>query len=173
MVGKVAPTDPGSITWEFKTLAGVPVTTRQHVGGEGGFMELRAKGANYYRAVKGINMTQGGGQAPSGEYLDVMRGSDWLFARIQENCIALLANADKIPYTDRGVDQIRSEILGVLQAGVNAGFLAEDPAPTVTAPSVADVSSTDKGNRTLPDVDFEATLAGAVHSVTIAGRLVL
>jgi len=171
--GYVAPTDPGSITWEFKTMAGVPVTAKLHVAGETGFTEMKAKGANYYREIKGLELTLGGSQAASGEYLDVMRGSDWLHARIQENVLALLANADKVPFTDAGVDQVRSEILAVLRQGIRQGFLAEDPPPTVTAPAVADVSASDKANRTLPDVEFEATLAGAVHSTTIAGRLVL
>lgn len=173
--GKAGPSEPGSITWEFKTLAGVPVTERRHFGsaGETGFTEIKAKGGNYYRQVKGLNLTLGGSQAASGEYLDVMHGSDWLHSRIQENVLALLANADKVPYTDGGVDQVRSEILAVLRQGIRNGFLAESPPPFVTAPLVADVSATDKAARSLPDVEFEATLAGAVHYTTIAGRLVL
>ena len=51
------------------------------------------------------------------------------------------------------------------------GILAADPAFTVTAPAVADVSAGDKTARTLPDVDFDATLAGAIHKVEISGTV--
>lgn len=173
ITGRVLPTDPGSITWQFKTFAGVPVTKLHHVAGQTGFTTIDSKGGNFYREVKGLNLSLGGMQAPSGEYADVMRGSDWLHARIQENVLALFANADKVPITDDGVDQVVDAIFEILQDGIDNTFLAEDPTPTVTAPKVADISATDKGNRLLPDVDFEATLAGAVHKTNIAGRLVL
>lgn len=172
LAGNVLPTDPGSITWAYRTLSGIDVTTRNHVAGETGFSEIDTKGATWYRVVKGTNLTFDG-QVASGEFADVMRGSDWTQARIEENVVALVANADKVPYTDDGVDQVKSEIRSVLRQGIRHGFLASDPEPTVTAPKVADVSSTDKGDRLLPDVEFEATLAGAIHKTTISGRLVL
>jgi len=40
---------------------------------------------------------------------------------------------------------------------------------SITVPAVADVDPNDKANRLLPDVEFEATLAGAVHKVKIHG----
>ena len=53
--------------------------------------------------------------------------------------------------------------------GILDGGLAADPAPVVTAPKVADVAAADKVARRLPDIDFTATLAGAVHEVVISG----
>jgi hypothetical protein len=41
----------------------------------------------------------------------------------------------------------------------------------VSAPDVADVSTTDRANRILPDVTFSCRLAGAFHFVEIAGTV--
>ena len=43
----------------------------------------------------------------------------------------------------------------------------------VDAPDAEDISDVDKGNRILPDVEFEVTLAGAIHEVSISGVLQL
>lgn len=103
--------------------------------------------------------------------MDVMRGTDWLAARIQERVYALLIQNDKVPFTDAGIQAVKGEILAQLQAGVARDFLASDPEPTCTVPRAADVSAADKGNRQLNNVKFRATLAGALHKVTIEGEL--
>ena len=56
-----------------------------------------------------------------------------------------------------------------LQTSVDQGFLAGSPKPKVFPPLVADVSAVDRAARYLPDVPFEATLAGAIHTVVIRG----
>jgi hypothetical protein len=84
---------------------------------------------------------------------------------------ALLINNQKIPYTDLGIDLIKSTIAAVLEDGIRAGGLAASPAPTVTAPAAADVDAITKATRVLPDVTFGATLAGAIHQLEIAGNL--
>jgi hypothetical protein len=47
--------------------------------------------------------------------------------------------------------------------------LSSDPAPVVTVPKVADISAGNKTTRTLPDMKFTGTLAGAIHKVIITG----
>lgn len=71
--------------------------------------------------------------------------------------------------TDSGIASIKNVLKAQLQQGVDRGVLASDPAPVVTAPRAADVSPVDKANRLLPDVKFQATIAGAVHAVQIRG----
>ena len=158
--------NPGSDTWMFKTLVGVNPSYLTDTE----YTNLRTKKANIYTTVSGINMTQDGWSA-SGEFLDVTRFVDWLQAEIQVRVFTRLANSDKIPYTDGGVDLIKSIIASALTDGTIAGGLAADPAPTVTAPLVADVSSLERANRNLPDVEFQGRLAGAIHSLEITGRL--
>jgi hypothetical protein len=105
--------------------------------------------------------------------MDVMRGADWLSARIAERIYGALISNDKIPYTDAGISVIKNEILAQLDAGVARDFLAPIPEPTCTVPRAADVSAALKGARSLEDVTFRAVLAGAVHKVAIEGQLTL
>ncbi len=164
--GRMLPLDPGSATWKFKTLAGVDsiVLTETEIG------FIQAKHGNWYVQVGGVNITQEG-WTPAGEFVDVTVGSDWLTARLQERVFGQLVNRDKIPFTDQGVALIVSEVFAQLEEGIAAGFLSADPKPVVTAPLVADVSSTDRAARLLPDVTFSATLAGAIHSTEITGTI--
>jgi phage tail sheath gpL-like len=158
--------DPGSDTWAYKTLAGIPADVLTTA--EQGY--IAAKQGSYYVEIAGRNVTIGG-KVASGEWIDVVRGRDWLVARLREEIFALLANSEKLPYTDAGVAAVVAVIQGVLDDAVNRGFLAASPEPTVTAPDVADVSSVDKAARLLPDIEFSATLAGAVHSLDITGTV--
>lgn len=164
-VGKNAPKDPGSITWNYKTLAGIPAVplTSTHI------TNLKAKYANFYRTVAGVNITDGGGKVGANEYIDVVRGKDWITARIAEAIFARLAGSDKIPFTNAGVAVVQSEVSSVLSLAVDRGILSDDPAPVVTVPFVADVATADKSNRLLRDVEFTATLAGAIHTLIITG----
>lgn len=165
-MGRVLPTTPGSATWAFKTLAGIAADSLRQ-GQQNG---IRGKNGTHYTNTGGLNITFEG-KTFSGSYLDIIHFVDWLYARIRERVLFHLTSTDKIPYTDAGVDVIRSAVLSVLKLGINAGGLAADPAPTVTAPKVADVPVADRINRLLPDVKFTAQLAGALHSVRISGLI--
>jgi hypothetical protein len=165
--GNRLPSDPGSSTWAYKTLAGVIVDSRL-TGGQVSVIE--SKGGNVYRRIAGVNVTTFGIMA-SGEFIDITRFIDWLDARIKERIFGVLINNAKIPFTDSGVDIMRNEVLAQLQQGIVAGGLAADPAPTVLAPLVADIDTADKANRILPDITFQATLAGAIHTLQIDGVL--
>jgi len=165
--GNRLPSDPGSSTWAFKTIASVQVDGNL-TGGQTSVIE--SKGGNVYRTIAGVNVTTFGITA-SGEYIDVTRFIDWLDARIKERIFGVLINNAKIPYTDVGVDLMRGQVLAQLNQGITAGGLAADPAPVVQAPKVADIDPADKANRILPDITFQATLAGAIHQLVISGVL--
>lgn len=165
-MGNRFPFDPGSDTWAFKTLRGVVTDALS----SGKVTAVLNKRGNVYTAVAGVSVTQFGKSA-SGEWIDTTRFIDWLRSELQIRLFALLINNQKIPYTDLGVDLVKSVIKAVLADGIRAGGLASDPAPDVTAPAVADVDSITKGDRILPDVKFTATLAGAIHSLEIDGTL--
>jgi hypothetical protein len=168
--GGMLPTDPGAGTWCYRTLKAVTVDTL--TGGQ--VTQCHNKNLNTYTVKGGVSVTSEGKSA-SGEFVDITHFTDWLHARMQEGIFAAFANASasgsKIPYTDLGVEIIRSIMLAKLAAGVVAGGLAADPAPTVTAPKVKDIDPGDKVARMLPDMQFSATLAGAIHATTINGVL--
>lgn len=170
-MGVMFPKDPGSATWKFKTLVGVPVTSLSASQQS----TIQNKGGNIYINVGGVNITCNGISA-SGEFLDITQGVDWLRARIQEEVYSVLVNNDKIPYTNLGVELIKGKIRAALEAGIAAGLLSGElnfsggkEAYVVSAPLVANVSDLDKAARSLPDVNFQAKLAGAIHSVIITG----
>lgn len=162
--GRVLPLIPGSETWKFKTLAGVArsnLTTTQS-------NTVLAKKANTYQFVGGIGIT-GNGTVGSGEFIDIIRGIDWLTARIQQYVFQVLANNNKVAYTNAGIATIEAEVRRALQEGEANDLLATEPPYTVTVPNVLDVPAVDKAARILRNVKFQATLSGAIHSVVIKG----
>lgn len=164
--GRVLPLEPGSETWKFKTLNGISyssLTTTQS-------NNALNKKANTYEFVGGVGITSNG-TVSQGEYIDIVRGVDWLTARIQEFVFRVLVANPKVPYTDAGIASIQAEVMRVLQLGISNDFIASDPAPTVTVPRAADVSPADKAARILRNVKFQATLSGAIHAVVIRGNV--
>lgn len=168
LLGNRFPFSPGSDTWAFKTLAGVTVSVLT----DGQISAALAKNCTVYTTVAGIPITQFG-RSSGGEWMDVTRFIDWLGSEIKIRVFSLFANNQKVPFTDLGVDMVISVITGALQDGITVGGLAATPAPTVTAPLVADVSTIDRGNRNLPGIEFKARLAGAIHAVVINGSLAI
>lgn len=165
MAGMIAPKLPGTATLLFKTLSSVAAysLTSTHK------TNLRNKYATYYITEGGNNVTLGTGKVGANEYADVIVARDWVVNEIQSRCFALFLSADKIPYTAAGMSQVEGVIWGVIEDAISMGIAADSPAPTVTIPDIADVSSGDKASRTLNDVEFEFTLAGAIHSLTVQG----
>lgn len=162
--GACLPLDPGSETWMFKALAGVPSVslTPSHI------TNLKAKRANYYYTVAGRAITAEGTVMSSAVgYLDILRFRDWLKVRMQERIFLRLANAKKIAYTDAGIAIIEAEVRAQLRDGVNVGGLTDDF--TVTVPKAKDANPTDRANRVLRGVSFNANIAGAVHHLNVSG----
>ncbi len=167
LLGEMLPWLPGSSTFANKTIAGATVDSHVSSTQEG---QILTKSGNVYTRTSGRNLTRPGVSA-AGEFLDIAFGRDWLKARLQEAVFGVITGVRKVPYTDTGVDMVVAAVKGVLQNGVDSGFLAADPAPIVTAPKVKDIDDADKANRILPDVNFSATLAGAIHAAEISGTI--
>ena len=162
--GTQLPTDPGSSTWAFKDLEGIPVSSLSLAQRTA----VLDKNANTFELRAGSRITREGKMA-SGEYIDIIRGIDWLEARLTERIFGRLVNAPKIPYTDAGVAIIEGEIRAQLDQAIAQGVLAVDPEPAISTPLVSQVSANDRANRMLPNVTFTATLQGAVQSINING----
>lgn len=167
-LGLQLPKDAGSTNWSYQSLAGQTVDALSVAQANAAL----DKNCNIFTEVGGVNITQNGKMCGD-EWIDVIRGSDWIQARLKEEVYSKLLNEEKIPYTDPGIDVIVLAVRTVLRQAVTNRILAADPEFVVTAPRAADVSIVDKGNRFLPDVRFVATLAGAINRVQIQGRLVL
>ena len=167
-MGNGFPENPGSITWAYKELNGLDsmVLNATQIN------TLENKDCNYYTETAGVSHTLNGITA-SHEWFDIIRGIDWIEARMQEAIFAKLVQLKKIPYTDKGTGIIENEVWAVLRQAIGNGILASTPEPTVTIPLVANIPDADKANRLLPDVKFEAVLAGAIHKVVVRGTITL
>lgn len=163
-VGRCASTEPGSITWKFKTLSGVPAVTLTSTHRT----NLVARSANFYESVAARDQMSEGTTA-DGDFIDVQRGLDWLEDDMSKGVFGVLVDADKVPFTDPGVASIEKEMKASLKRGVARTLLAADPEPTTTVPKVSTISEADKTARTLPDMKFNATQAAAIHKVNITG----
>lgn len=162
--GERFPKNPGAGTWKFKTLIGITsydLETSERTN-------ALAKNANIYIDRAGIDMVEEG-TVGSGEFIDVMRGLDWLESNIQTLIFAVLVNVEKIPYTDEGVAIVDGKLREALDQGVQRTVITSDY--TTTVPAVSDVPVADRGNRLLPDIKFTATLQGAIHKIQIAGTV--
>jgi len=164
--GRMLPKAPGSATWANKSLAGVDKSPLSDT--DRGV--LKGKNVNYYVDVKGIGFTLDG-RAASGRYIDITHGIDWFDARTSERIVALLANNDKVAYTDKGIELVRAQVLGQILEGISATLIDGDAPYSVTVPKVAEINPNDRTARILPDVKFSFVLQGAVHKVLINGTV--
>lgn len=164
--GNCLPFQPGSETWAFKTLNSIAYSDLSVTQSN----NVMNKKANTYEYVGGVGITQKGTVA-QGEYIDIIRGVDWLVSTIQSYVYGVLVNSPKVPYTDAGITSIEAQIRRALGQGINNNFISADPEPIVTVPKAANVPSADKAARILRNVTFQATLAGAIQAIRIQGTV--
>jgi hypothetical protein len=167
--GVLAPKVVGRWTQKFKRPTGisVPALTATKKA------NLLARHANFLESNRGIvilreGTTSLGPQAIRG-FLDEVVGLDWVSDDMQAGVYEVLASADKIARTDRGITAIESAVRATLLRAVERGIAAADPAFTVTVPAIATQNDLlPRGVRIL----FEFTMAGAVHKVDVFGNVV-
>lgn len=173
LFGRCLPLDPGSETWALKTLAGLDPSplTSTHIS------NLDARAANYYYAIAGVNVTRQG-TTSSEEYIDIIRGRDWLEDDMAKGVFNALIAEDKVPFTDAGIAKIVSEVRASLERAVARSILSPDalsdtqPNPfAVSFPAASEISDADKAARRLTGITFEAKYAGAVHAVEATGKI--
>lgn len=162
--------DPGTQTPAFKTVVGVR-KDKLKTGEENALFD---KNGSDYTLIGGIGVTFEG-KAGSGQFADVVRFIHWIYVTMRLDVLGMLASNPKVPFTDKGVQMLKDVIMARLIRGQGvpkgSGGFAEDPAPEVTAPKVADVPVADRQNRRLPDVKWKSTLSGALHNVDITGTV--
>ena len=168
LVGRMAPMQPGGATFKFKTLDGVSEATfsTTEIG------QLHDAGVITYVRKFGLLQTSEG-YVTDKTYADIQLAKDWLKARMEERISRVLFVNEKIPYDNIGIAQIIDPIRSTLQQATGLGIIARNDDGTgqftVRAPRREDVDPTDRANRILPDVYWDAVLAGAVHRVRVSG----
>lgn len=167
-----APYDAGSIAWGNAQLTGVeaslqpsnqrPLTSIQKSA-------LDTRHCNFIDLDGGVPVVRRG-MTSGGEWIDIIRGVDWLESDLKTSLRDLLINqkGGKITYDDTGITRIRQVIETSLQRAVNRNFLSSY---TVNVPKASQVSLADKKARILKDVTFAGILAGAILDVDLKGTV--
>jgi hypothetical protein len=166
-LGSRLPFDPGSDDWKWAEVEGCPsvALTATHR------TNLRARAMNTIETVAGRNITWEG-TTSNADFIDVIRGIDWLTDDMAKAVLGTLIAAKKTPYTDNGIAMIETAMYGSLKRAVAMGILAGDPKPVVKIPSAATQRlAGNTATRLLNNVKFYATLAGSIHKVSIFGTV--
>ena len=172
LVSTMAPRQIGSYTFTFKNVQGVQAAKFNSTT----VSQFEKANCSVYINEAGVLMNSKG-VCTSGEYIDNVQATHYIKARMTENIFRMLALTEKIPYTDKGIALVVSEIEKVLKHSYNVGIIADDeagnPEFTITAPKRADILKNTVAKRILPDVRWRAVVAGAVEKVEIRGVLAL
>lgn len=163
-LGRCLPFDAGSITWHDKQLRGV---TPGSLGNDAGTSTgaIRAKNGCWFEEVGSRNVFRNG-ITVGGEYIDIIRGRDWLMSTIELDMIDLSQSVDKIPGDAEGEAMAEGILLASLGKGVARKFI--NPESIITTPQTRD--ATDRANRKFA-IDWEAQVTGAIHDITLTGTL--
>ena len=167
MLGKMLPSDPGSETWAFQEVASI---TGEQISSAN---DTTLKNKNYswvenYQA--GGKTYSRNGFVASGNFIDVVRGRDWLEVNLQIDIFdALLANP-KISYDDEGIELLRAVVDNRLRLAAEQGIIDEDSIVITTIPK-KDMPANKIGERLYDGITFEAVLTGAIHEVPVNGAL--
>ena len=172
-VGFNAPYSAGSVLWTNLRITGV--TPSQDPARSANLSEtqrgnLEARDAAYVERRGGRNILRGG-NVPSGEAIDTIRGRDDLQVSMDTDYENLLTSqtGSKIPYDDTGINQLEAVCRGTLSRFVARGFIAAN----FTTNFPKNVSTNDKANRIYTLGEFSAELTGGITVVQVQGRLVL
>ena len=170
MIGEAFPFDPGSQTFAYKQLTGL--LAEELTSGQ--ISVLKSNYINFIETIAGIDHVSGGqngAKVMSGEYIDIIRGTDSLTSAIQTNVFSSFINNRKVPFTDDGGVTIKNGIFAALLLHQGYGLLDVVNPDDVIVPRASDVSAADRANRTWTGITFGARYAGAVHRVEIQGNI--
>jgi hypothetical protein len=147
---------------------------------------VRGKNCNVFvRYNNGTAIIQFGTMS-SGQYFDVIHGTDWLADAIQTGVYNLLyQSTTKIPLTDEGVHQVLSVVESVLSQGVTNGLVAPGvwnggPFGVLTSgqfmptgfytytPPVSSLTAGQRAARQAPPIQCAINLGNAIHEANVA-----
>lgn len=149
-------------SWAHRTIAALAVDSFS----EAEMTTLRGKRATYYVSFAGLNLTFEG-TTGAGEFFDIPQFVDAFRARLQERMASVFANQE-IQFTSQGQGLIEGNLRDVVNQGIRAGQLAQDPEPVVTVPAPLDLSAVDRAARRWTGIEITARLSGAAHGAELS-----
>lgn len=155
----------GSATWGYKELSGFAADYISENDAE----ILGAKNGNYFCSLAGSDIMLTGKMA-NGEWIDTIRGLDWLDNHLKVQVGNALISSEKIAFTNNGAAVIEAAIYFALKEAANMGII-DQKTIEVSVPDVRKLPDSVKLKRVLPNVTFKAVLVGAIHTLEIQGSL--
>lgn len=147
---------------------------------------LKAKKCNSFQQFNNDTAIIMPGVAASGEFIDIITGTDWLAVTLQNSLYNLLyTSTTKIPQTDAGMQLLVVTAESVCSQAVTNGLLAPGVWNSggfgqlkqldylakgfyVYAPRVASQNPADRAARKSVPIQIAAKLAGAIHEVNLS-----
>lgn len=164
--GHNLPFRAGTANWAFAQLSGVGASQNAlgNVLTDNQITNLSDRKCNFIFSQRGQFRTWKGWTS-SGEWIDVIRGSDGFKEDIEASLLDLLINqkGGGIRMTTAGLAQIENVLDTVCSRWASYGFIQENF--TITVPEAIDIPLTDKTNRIVRDIKIEAFLAGFVDEI--------
>lgn len=164
-----------TITLNLKTMPGI--TSENLTPAE--FAVLRSKNASAVVQIGKSVHAYTDSRMASGSWLDTTHGLMWLENRCEVDMFNLLYQANtKIPFTQTGINTTVAMLDRSLQAAVRNGLSGPGFLPdgtylpegyVIESVALADVPSSDKGNRLYAGLSFKMVGAGALHEVVVSG----
>lgn len=176
IVGKMAPYDAGSRSWDLQTLAAVTAdklsgTEQTHLGN---------KNVNWFTTLAGLNVTSGpksggGGKTLHGRYADIRRGTDWLTTNLQlDNLELMIASGGDLGFDADGFQKVQTKNEIRMADGINKKFLTTIVSGpyagqdyNVEMPSLSSIPSSEKLSRLLDGIKIDGAIRGKIHNVGI------
>lgn len=181
-VGNVGPFYPNSVTWKFKrpqdgnapseigtkTISLPKLTSIERD-------RLIENNVNFLVEEYKRQYVKNG-TCLNGEYIDVVLGGDWIAKRMRDLLYEILLENANINYDDAGFGQVAIAVLQTLSEAVSYNIVAINPESgkglfDVQIPKYTDSTEEQRRNRIMPDIVWEAQLAGAIHKVKVKGIL--
>lgn len=163
-VGRFLPIQPGSASWVYKEIVGVPADNLSNTK----CLALQNLNCNYYTYIGDTKNTRNG-VTMDGTFIDILYGLDWLENLIGVSILNAFRSVYSVPYTEAGINMIVGVLDSCLKQAKAVGFVSDF---ATNAPKMANIPSSDKAIRTLNNVKFTAVPSGAVHNAGIKGELV-
>lgn len=177
--GNVGPFYPTSVTWKFKRpqngnasttmLITLPILTDSERD------ELLENHVNFLTEEYKRQYVKEG-SCLNGEFIDVVLGGDWIAKRMRDLLYDILLENANIDYSDAGFGLVATAVIQALAEATDLGIIARDAESktgifTVVIPKYEDSTEEQRTNRVMPDITWEAQLAGAIHQVKTKGVL--
>lgn len=172
---------PGQADWEFKTLPGIEADAFSEdvinrIVGTGTDPLAGKNGTVYVEAIPaGVNEGTAitiGGLVSGGEWADVVTGLLWLDSELDLASFDFRVNAEKVPFTDAGIDRYHGVVQNVLLRAAREPYnILVESSLTSQATPRAETEAADRQARRYRSVRFGGEVQGAIRHFDISGTV--